>query len=161
MPPRCRLRNHRFRTDLLTRTSSTWRRFPRRIPAAIIHCRSVSLLTATACSFAKYPQPSVGPKSPSFAFTSFSTLARRLSAKRRFDARPRSRCTIPPSLFFHPYQQIPHPAVRYPQMLRRRPLREMSLLFAHPAILPVFNRNFLLCWNRNFSFFCDTDFLPS
>jgi len=100
MPPRCRLRNHRYRTDLLTCTSSTWRRFPRRNPAAIIHCRSVSLFTSTARSFAKYSQAGVGPKSPYFAFTSFSALARRLSAKRRFDARPRSRCTIPPSPSF-------------------------------------------------------------
>src|SRR6266516_4889458 len=33
--------------------------------------------------------------------------------------------------------------------------QHQHLLFAHPDILPVLNRNFLLCWNRNFSFCCD------
>src|SRR5439155_1228752 len=36
-----------------------------------------------------------------------------------------------------------------------REVRHQHLLFAHPVSLPVSNRNFLLCWNRNFSFCCD------
>src|SRR5437762_5103507 len=32
-----------------------------------------------------------------------------------------------------------------------REVRHQHLLFAHPVSLPVSNRNFLLCWNRNFS----------
>src|SRR5438034_4941915 len=36
-----------------------------------------------------------------------------------------------------------------------REVRHQHLLFAHPASLPVSNRNFLLCWNRNFSLCCD------
>src|SRR5271157_1601648 len=86
-----------LRRDRHTCTSSTFRRFPRRNPAAISHCRSVSLLTSTACSLAKYSQASVGPKSRYFVFTSFSVRVRRLSGKRRFDTFPRSRCTTPRS----------------------------------------------------------------
>ncbi len=32
------------------------------------------------------------------------------------------------------------------------------LLFARPASVPVWNRNFLLCRNRNISYCCDTGY---
>src|SRR5439155_1726995 len=84
-----------------TCTSSTSRRFTRRSPAPISHCRSVSLLTSTWWFLARYSQASVGPKSRYFACTSFSVLVRTLSGRRRFDTRPRPRCTTPrsPSFF--------------------------------------------------------------
>ncbi|MGA2606023.1 MAG: hypothetical protein ABSH01_01045 [Terriglobia bacterium] len=80
-----------FRFCRQTRISCALRRFTRS-PAAIIHCRSVSLLTFTAWSLAKYSQASAASKSRYFAFTNFSTLLRRLCRKRRFDSLPRSRC---------------------------------------------------------------------
>jgi hypothetical protein len=78
----------------------------------------------------------------------------------------------PVAFLLHPSQQLSHPAIAQPELLARLPLRQMSLpdlvqhlqsipilhaqhqhlLFAHPGSLPVLNRNFLLCWNRNFSF---------
>src|SRR5207247_11333140 len=77
----------------------------------------------------------------------------------------------PVAFLLHPDEQPPHPAIGERELLARLSLRSMSLphlaqhlqsipilraqhqhlLFAHPASLPVLNRNFLLCWNRNFS----------
>src|SRR5439155_23125288 len=159
-----------------TCTSSAFRRFTRRSPAPISHRRSVSLLTSTWWSLAKYSPASVGPKSRYFACTSFSVWVRRLSGKRRFDRRPRPRCTIPPSppfltrtsSFLTQRSLIPNccAAARCVKCLRFTSCKTFSrsrsfvlntqhLLFAHPASLPVLNKNFLLCWNRNFSFCCD------
>src|SRR5436190_11586609 len=50
---------------------------------------------------------------------------------------------------------LPH-LVQHLQSIPILRAQHQHLLFAHPDILPVLNRNFLLCWNRNFSFCCDT-----
>src|SRR6266516_1586667 len=49
---------------------------------------------------------------------------------------------------------LPH-LVQHLQSIPILRAQHQHLLFAHPDILPVLNRNFLLCWNRNFSFCCD------
>src|SRR2546426_2607469 len=49
------------------------------------------------CSLPRYSAASVGPKSPYSRFTQRTALFRTASAIFRFDARPRSRCRIPPS----------------------------------------------------------------